>query len=77
MNLPKFGAKVRTKPQLGNTLGMMINPRHLQARRPNAEGTYIGFVPGHGGDVWWVEHGPEDVAAYCFNELTLRRERTK
>lgn len=56
---------------------MMIHPRHLSARRPNLPGTIQGWVPGHGGDVYWVLHeGVEDAAAYGFPEFELEPERT-
>lgn len=51
------------------TTGMLISPKNLAARRCGAEGTVLGFVAGHGGDVWWVEHRDGSVAAYCFTEI--------
>lgn len=65
----KNGISVRTSSTLGDTRGMMVNPSHLNRRRPDTTGIIAGYVPGHGGDVWWVEHGPNDVAPYVFNEF--------
>jgi hypothetical protein len=66
------GTRVRTHEVLESTNGMMVNPLHLSARKPNAEGVVEGCVPGHGGDVYWVRHEGDDVAAtYCFTEFEL------
>ena len=69
----KIGMRVRTAQDVQaygkQVKGMMINAKHLQARRANAIGNVRGYVPGHGGDVWWVEHADGSVAAYCFNEM--------
>jgi hypothetical protein len=68
-NQVKTGLRVKTT-ELDRTAGMMINPRHLNCRRCGVTGTVEGYVPGHGGDVWWVRHdGSGEIGAYCFNEL--------
>jgi hypothetical protein len=54
---------------LKDTLGMLVAPRHLTARRPHALGTLLGYVPGHGGDVWWVQHKDGQIGAYSLTEL--------
>jgi len=69
MEPPKRKTPVTVKPALESTDGMLINCKHLDVRRPNATGRYIGWVPGHGGDVWWVEHDDGIVAAYSYNEI--------
>ncbi len=64
------GLKIRTAAVLGGTDGMLVKPRYLTARKPGAEGEVHSFVPGHGGDVWFVDHGQGSVAAYyCFDEF--------
>jgi hypothetical protein len=40
---------------LGSTKGMCIAEKHLAARRLDI-GVLRHYVPGHGGDVWFVEH---------------------
>jgi hypothetical protein len=63
--------------KLESTTGMMISPKYLKVRREGAVGTVKGYVPGHGGDVWWVEHDkpsaeePQEpeVAAYVYTEF--------
>ena len=50
------------------TEGMLINPQHLAIRQLGKVGTVLNYVPGHGGDVWFVQQD-NGVAAYCFNEL--------
>ena len=63
------GLRVKTVFELESTRGMLIKQVHLDNRVPNAEGTVLGYVPGHGGDVWWVEHADKKVAAYSFAEF--------
>lgn len=74
----KYGTRVRTKAELGPTTGMLIVDRHLDARRPDALGLITHYVPGHGGDVWFVRHEegdskaePSPVAAYSYTEFEL------
>jgi len=54
---------------LHSTRGMLIATEDLNRRRLNATGTVQGFVPGHGGDVWWVQHDTGEVAPYSFDEI--------
>jgi hypothetical protein len=68
---PGMWVRVHT---VGPTTGMLINPKNLALRREGAVGVVRGYVPGHGGDVWWVEHrdnaGSEvEVSAYVFHEI--------
>ena len=65
----KKGLRVRTT-NLGDTIGLTINTRHLDVRREGVEGVVEGHVPGHGGDVWFVKHdGTNQVGAYTFTEF--------
>jgi hypothetical protein len=70
MNLSeiKVGLRVRVT-HLGSTKGMIVHPAHLGARRVGACGVITGWVPGHGGDVWWISQGDGQVGAYCFDEF--------
>ncbi len=61
--------RIKTNHQLGSTNGFTIAKKHIDARRPNAEGMVHSYVPGHGGDVWFVTHDDGSVGAYCFNEF--------
>ena len=70
------GRRVLTHAQLESTLGMLVAERHLHGRKPNALGIITGYVPGHGGDCWWVRHAegpssanPSPVAAYTYTEF--------
>ena len=70
---PKNGMRVQVAC-LESALGMFVAWRHLSVRRVGVTGTITGCVPGHGGDVWWVQHdGSNDenpqVGAYCVDEL--------
>lgn len=77
MNLSEIkpGLKVKTNQTLGETTGMLIKQKHLDARRPDAKGVVRRYVPSHGGDVWFVAHGnaPDgsEIGAYCFDEFEL------
>jgi hypothetical protein len=65
----KTGLRVRTV-NLGTTKGMLIADRHILARCNGITGTVLQYVPGHGGDMWFVEHdGTGEIGAYCFDEL--------
>jgi hypothetical protein len=71
-----MGKRIRTHEKLETTQGMLVAQRHLNGRRPNALGIIISWVPGHGGDAYWIRHvegpssaDPSPVAAYCFTEF--------
>ena len=64
----KVGLKVKIT-KLRSTSGMMIHPKRLAVRKAGAKGTVLGYVPGHGGDVWWIEHVDGQVGAYCYDEF--------
>ena len=66
----RIGLRVRTV-DLEGTAGMQIHHKHLNERAEGVAGTVAGWVPGHGGDVWFVDQGGAWVQAYCFNELQL------
>ena len=70
VNQVKEGLRVQTNNELGKSGGMSVAQKHLEARAPSTEGTVRGCVPGHGGDVWWVEHSNGAVGAYCFDEFS-------
>lgn len=73
------GMRVRVT-KLEDTLGMFVVLRHLSCRKVGIVGTVAtpGVVPGHGGDVWFVEHdGCSDVGAYNATELEPETPITK
>lgn len=65
------------------TSWMFISEAALARRSLGVTGKAYGYVPGHGGDVWWVVHegarrvedgtkwDPRDVAPYSTEELEL------
>ena len=55
--------------------GLLVKPKYLEARRPNTKGEVAGFVPGHGGDVYWVRHEDGQVAVYGWWEFELAEEQ--
>ena len=69
VNDVKPGLKVVTT-KLGDTRGMMIAAKYLSVRKEGVAGEVLQYVPGHGGDVWFVRHdGGEDIGAYVFTEM--------
>ena len=64
-NLDELIGKIVVVTADYGTGGYMIAQRHLDCRRLGAVGEVTGWVPGHGGDVVWVQHPDETVGAYC------------
>jgi hypothetical protein len=70
--LPNKGIRVKTKPNVGPSFEMtaaFTSPKYVGARSPDKVGTYLGWVPGCGGDVWWVKHDDGSTAIYMPEEL--------
>lgn len=65
---PSQGERVIVR-RLGSTEGFLIHPRPMSCRKLGAVGTATSYVPGHGGDVWFVQHDDGTVGAYCYDEL--------
>lgn len=61
------GAPVKIT-RLGSTGGILVKPEYLAARELG-EGTLKGWIPGHGGDVWWIEHANGSIGAYSIDEF--------
>lgn len=68
LNDIKTGLKVKIT-KIEDTEGMLVAKKHLDARELGAIGMVMGYVPGHGGDVWWVKHGNGTIGAYTFDEF--------
>lgn len=65
----KPGLKVKTI-KLGDTVGMIIAPKHLSVRREGVMGTVKAHIPNHGGEVWFVKHeGSDEIGAYVYDEI--------
>jgi len=66
---PLHGTKVRTEPNLENDCeGFFVDNKHIKGRK-KGEGKYWGYVPGSGGDIWWIEHENNLIAAYLTSEV--------
>src|SRR5450631_3683687 len=67
------GTHIRTHANLSRQGGgFIISDRHLDARKPDANGVIHGIVAGHGVDVYWVAHlGGLAAAAYGWWEFEL------
>jgi hypothetical protein len=60
--------------KLEPTIGWLIKDKNMKTRRVGP-GQIINYVPGHGGDVWFVRNEPENtVAAYAINEFKVVEE---
>lgn len=68
----RVGNKVRVTT-LVSTAGFIVDPKAIQARRVGAKGKILGYVPGHGGEVWWVKHSDGEVAVYFHKEFEILR----
>lgn len=79
MEEPKYvlnpGTRIVTHAVIGPTTGMLIKEHHLTCRKPNQKATIGGWVPGHGGDVYWAKHDQsEEIGAYGWWEFELLAE---
>mgnify|MGYP003453362837 CR=1 FL=1 len=78
MHQPEFvlesGTPVHTHKTLESEQGMIAMPSLLANRRPDADGTIHGIVPGHGADVYWVKHQDAKIAPYAFSEFDTKVE---
>jgi hypothetical protein len=52
------------------TRGMRIARKILERRAVGKIGTVLNYVPGHSGNVWFVQQD-NGVAAYCSTELEV------
>lgn len=69
LEMIEAGKRVRVS-HLEDTTGFIIADRHIDCRKAGMTGTIRSYVPGHGGDVWFVDHdASDDIGAYCFTEL--------
>jgi len=69
------GTRIVTHEVLESTTGMIVHPKHIKARRPNMHEVIGGWVPGHGGDVYWCQTREDgECAVYCFTEFELDKD---
>ena len=70
MQLDGIAEGVRVKiTKLGDTSGWSVPRENLANRQVGVVGTIHDFVPGHGGDVWWVWHDEGGLAPYRYDEF--------
>lgn len=69
------GTRIRTDKVLGSPAGIFVKEKYLQERKPDTVGIIRGWVAGHGGDIYWVQHegceGTDGIAAYGWMEFEL------
>ncbi len=63
-----FGLRVMSN-EFFSDAGLMVRRQYLDARKPHMPGFIIGFVGGHGGDVYWVQQNDGSVAVYAWTEI--------
>ena len=73
INEVKNGMRVKIT-KLGSTLGYMVKDKHIEARTLGSIGVLDGQIPGHGGEIWWIQHGEtpsklSSVGAYAYDEF--------
>lgn len=71
----KIGLRVRVTKLEDDITGMFVKKKYLDVRQVGIKGRITGYVPGHGGDIWWVEHDNGDVGAYIFTEFERSGEK--
>jgi hypothetical protein len=59
-----------TKP--GTTKGMIVKQEYIDRREVGKEVVVLDYVPGHGGDVWFVKQD-NGIAVYTFSELDVAK----
>jgi len=71
--LPERGTKLKIKEKIADKddcVGFFVHAKHLDCRRSSELASYWDYVPGAGGDVWWVKHQDGTIGAYMFTEIT-------
>ena len=76
MNCDEVKPKMLVKiTKLGETIGYNVTSKHIDCRQVGLTGVVEGYVPGHGGDVWWVSHRDPghigEIGVYAFDEFEL------
>jgi len=64
----RTGLKVRVA-KLKSTTGLSIDQELINNRKMGVTGVLQKWVPGHGGDMWYVKHDNGKMAVYAFDEL--------
>jgi len=74
--LPKVGEKFITHNVLEKeTIGWFVENKYIKNRRTNEPCTYLAFVPGCGGDIWWCINSDKSTAVYSFTELEFAEDK--
>ena len=72
--LPQQGTELKIKARIApnsRCKHFFVAQKHIDCRKPNATGKFLGWIPGGGGDLWWIQHNEtNDVGAYLYKEVT-------
>jgi hypothetical protein len=52
-----------------------VENKDIKNRRTNEPFTYLAFVPGCGGDIWWCINSDKSTAVYSFTELEFAEDK--
>lgn len=55
--------------KLESTMGFIVREKHMKVRKTGVTGTVRCYVPGHGGDVWFIQHDDGAIGAYGTDEF--------
>ena len=75
MVLPEHGTEVKITSNImlpEECIGFCVKQEYIDARRPNENGIYVGWVGGNGGDVWWIKHEDGSIGCYEYTEIIDR-----
>lgn len=66
------GTAIITHKTLDSIAGLLVAHSYLSARKGSTRGVIKGFVPGHGGDIYFVSHDDDaTMAVYGWHEMEL------
>ena len=74
-SLVKVGMRI-VVTDIKTTTGYNVATEHIANRRLHARGTVLGYISGHGGEVYAVEHDAGPIAVYHYREFESIKSKT-
>jgi len=65
--LPEYGTEVKIVCS-PNYTGPTVKEQYVKSRKSGL-GTYHDFIPGTGGDYWWVRNSDGEIGVYDHEEI--------
>lgn len=75
-SLVKVGMRI-VVTDIKPTIGYNVAKVHIANRALHARGTVLGYISGHGGEVYAVEHDAGSIAVYHYSEFEQIRKPMK